>query len=240
MDAVTWARRRLIDFLVITPFWATIEPDMPVEQWRALLHGTNVTLAAGLELLLRAHPGEKPYQKNSLETVRGAAATLLDRGADRIYLFNYMDSETAIDNLADNAKILREAGSLATLQGKPRRHVITYPDTWAPGEPQAIPLPQSIAKGQWRTFRIPTGPKPAQANIEIRLGIEDALPRDWKVLLNGAPCAYSSDTKPEKPNSPAPMFSFRVPPTALQRGYNAIEIEATANARIVWVELSIT
>lgn len=239
MDAVTWARRKLIDFLVITPFWATIEPDMPVDQWRALLDGTNVTLAAGLELLLRAHPGEKPYQKNSLETVRGAAAALLDRGADRIYLFNYMDSETAIDNLADNAKILREAGSLATLEGKPRRHVITYPDTWAPGEPQAIPLPQSIGKGQWRAFRIPTGPLPRKASIEIRLGVEQAQAGEWKVLLNGAPCTYSSDTKPEKPHSPAPMFLFRAPSASLQRGYNTIEMEATSTGRIVWVELAL-
>lgn len=239
MDAVTWARRGLVDFLVTTPFWATIEPDMPVEQWRGLLHGTNVTLAAGLELLLRAHPGEKPFQKNSLETVRGAAAALLDRGADRIYLFNYMDSETAIENLADNGKILREAGSLAMLEGKPRRHVVTYPDTWAPGEAQAIPLPQSISKGQWRAFRIPTGPVPAKASIDVRLGVEAVSAQDLKVLLNGEACTFTSDRKPEKPHSPAPMLCFDAPLAALRRGYNVIEVEATASGRVVWVELAV-
>ncbi|MBL8177964.1 MAG: hypothetical protein JNK48_25020 [Bryobacterales bacterium] len=238
MDAVTWARRGLIDFLVVTPFWATVEPDMPIEQWRALLQGTNVTLAAGLELLLRAHPGEKPYQKNSIETVRGAAAALLDRGADRIYLFNFMDSETAIENLADNDRILREAGSLSSLAGKPRRHVITYPDTWAPGEPQAIPLPQSISKDQWRAFRLPTGPVPGDGTVEIRLGVEQSHARDWKVLLNGEQCRFASDTKPGMPQSPAPMFRFDAPLSALRRGFNAIEIEAAADARIVWVELA--
>ncbi|MFN7938110.1 MAG: hypothetical protein U0R19_32575 [Bryobacteraceae bacterium] len=240
MDAVEWARRGLVDFLVITPFWATIEPDMPVEQWKTLLRGTNVTLAAGLELLLRAHPGEKPYQKNSLETVRGAAAALLDRGADRVYLFNYMDSETAIDNLADNARILREAGSLTTLAGKPRRHVVTYPDTWAPGEPQAIALPQTIGKGQWRAFRVPIGPLPASGKAEVRLGVEGSDAREWKVLVNGEPSTFASDTKPEKPHSPAPMFRFRAPFTSLRRGYNVVEIEATeSGGRIVWVELAL-
>lgn len=240
MDAGTWARRGLVDFLVITPFWATIEPDMPVEQWKALLKGTNVTLAAGLELLLRAHPGEKPYQKNSLETVRGAAAALLDRGADRVYLFNYMDSETAIDNVADNARILREAGSLATLAGKPRRHVVTYADTWAPGEAQAIALPQTIGKGQWRTFRVPIGPAPGAAKAEARIGVEGADAREWKVLVNGERCAFVSDAKPEKPHSPAPMYCFTVPLTALRRGYNAVEVEATGSGgRIVWVELAL-
>ena len=55
-DAVTWAQRKLIDFLVVTPFWATIEPDMPIELWKEMLRGTSVTLAAGLELLLRPYP----------------------------------------------------------------------------------------------------------------------------------------------------------------------------------------
>ena len=191
-------------------------------------------------MLLRAHPGEKPYQKNSLETVRGAAASLLDRGADRVYLFNYMDSETAIDHVADNARILREAGSLATLAGKPRRHVVTYPDTWAPGEAQAIALPQTIGKGQWRAFREPIGPAPGAGKAEVRLGVESADARDWKVLVNGEPCAFVSDRKPEKPHSPAPMFCFTAPLAALRRGYNAVEIEATAGGgRIVWVELAL-
>ncbi|MFH1008479.1 MAG: family 10 glycosylhydrolase, partial [Candidatus Latescibacterota bacterium] len=46
MDAATWARRGLIDMLVICPHWNSIEPDMPVEVWKQLLEGTNVLLAA--------------------------------------------------------------------------------------------------------------------------------------------------------------------------------------------------
>lgn len=52
-----------------------IEPDIPIELWRALLDGTGVMLCAGLEVLIRPYPSA-PYFTNSLETVRGAAATL--------------------------------------------------------------------------------------------------------------------------------------------------------------------
>jgi len=73
MDASGWARSGLIDGLVVTPFWASVETDMPVEIWRRLLEGTGVLLCAGLEVLIRPDPVTRPLF-NSLETVRGAAA----------------------------------------------------------------------------------------------------------------------------------------------------------------------
>jgi hypothetical protein len=96
MDAVAWARECLIDLLVVTPFWATAETDMPIEIWKQLLWGTGTKLAAGLELLLR------PYNDiiklvpnishvnllNSIETVRGMAWSYIHRGVDAVYLFN--------------------------------------------------------------------------------------------------------------------------------------------------------
>ncbi len=53
VDAVTWAKRGLVDMLVVTPFWASIETDMPIEKWKELLGDSPVILAAGLETLLR-------------------------------------------------------------------------------------------------------------------------------------------------------------------------------------------
>ena len=46
--APTWAKERLIDLLVVTPRWATLEFDMPIPQWRQLLGKSKVTLAGGL------------------------------------------------------------------------------------------------------------------------------------------------------------------------------------------------
>lgn len=157
MDGARWAREGLVQMLVVTPFWASIETDMPMELWRRLA-GDRVVLAAGLELLLRPYHAYRPLQFNTLEMVRGAAASLLSRGADRVYLFNYMDADTAMPDLANYPKLLRECGALPTLAGKPRRHIVTYSDTYAPGEAQGSQLPKSIRPGDWASFRVHVGP----------------------------------------------------------------------------------
>jgi hypothetical protein len=249
MDAVTWARQGLVDFLVVTPFWATLEVDMPIELWKQLLDGTDVTLAAGLEVLLRPYPTAAP-QTNTLETVRGAASSLLDRGADRIYLFNYMDSDTTIASREEYHQLLREVGSLESMAGKPRRHVVTYADTWAPGEPQAIALPRSCGPGGLAEFRLPTGPAPLPGqSVQVRLGVEPAnapadplLPPLAKggsggVRVNGEPCPFAGGVS----NLPGPTHAYDVPVGVLHRGDNVIEVRNSASdeKRIVWMEIAL-
>jgi len=168
--------------VVVTPFWASIETDMPIELWRRLLP-PRVTLAAGLELLIRPYHAYA-IQKNSLETVRGAAAAMLERGADRVYLFNYMDSQTAMERAEDTKAVLNECGKLSTLAGKTRRHVATYTDTWGPDEASAALLPKSVGAGNWFALRIATGPKVSRA--EVRLGCEGPAPAELR--LNGVKC----------------------------------------------------
>lgn len=241
-DPVTWARKGLIDMLVVTPFWASIEPDMPIELWKELLRGTPVTLAAGLEVLIRTHPESKQFQKNTLETVRGAAATLLDRGADRIYLFNYLDSQTAMDDLENYPTLLREVGKPETLKGKPRRHVLTFADTWATGEASAIPLPTQCSAGKWRAFRLPTGPIPTSGNVRTLLGIEGITEADLaasEFRFNGETCKFSGKAELKIPKPESPVYSFPIPLTALRRGYNVIEFAAKRDCRVDWVEISI-
>ncbi|MFN0107249.1 MAG: hypothetical protein ACKVZH_00220 [Blastocatellia bacterium] len=241
-DPATWARKGLIDMLVVTPFWASIEPDMPIELWKELLRGTQVTLAAGLEVLIRTHPESKQFQKNTLETVRGAAASLLDRGADRIYLFNYLDSQTAMDDLENYPTLLREVGKLETLKGKPRRHVLTFADTWAPGEAQAIPLPAQCSAGRWRAFRLPTGPVPASGKASVRLGIENFNEADAiasEVRINGEACKFGGKEELKTPKPESAVFSFPIPLALLRRGYNVIEFAPKRDCRIDWVETSV-
>ncbi len=241
-DPVTWARRGLVDLLVITPFWASAETDMPVELWKQLLAGTKVTLAAGLEILLRAYPDSKLFQTNSLETARGMAASLLDRGADRIYLFNYMDSETAMADLENYPRLLRETGELKTLAGKPRRHVVTFADTWAPGEARAQLLPAATAPDRWQAFRVHIGPKPQSGRVEARIGFEgltEVQLRTWELRVNGVPCPLRGAVSGLKPGPPSSLFAFDVPLGALNRGYNLIELHPRHNANIIWVELAV-
>ncbi|MHB1355868.1 MAG: glycoside hydrolase family 10 protein [Anaerolineae bacterium] len=241
LDAATWARRGLVDMLVVTPFWATAETDMPIELWQQLLAGSGVALAAGLEILLRPYP-QASAQTNSLETARGFAASMLYRSVDRIYLFNYMDSETAMDDLANYPTLLREIGSLATLQGKARRHVVTYADTWTPGEAQAIALPAVCNAHAWQAFRLPIGPRPTTGTTSVLLGVEgDTLIASdtLQVLVNGEPCSYAGKVTPASPSPDCRVYAYRVPLPALNDGYNLIEVCAGTRVTFGWVEISI-
>jgi len=241
MDAVEWARRGLIDQLIITPFWETLDTDMPIELWKQLLADRPVLLAAGLELQLRAHPQSELRQKNSLETVRGAAMSMLSRGADVIYLFNYMDSLTSPD--PDYPVILREAGSLDTLRGKARRHVATYADTWAPGMAQATMLPLHGGAGDWRGLRIHIGERPGQETAAVLLAFENVETldgSDLQVWVNGCLCTFDGGAEPMQPCAERPLFRWIIPHAALKDGYHYIEWCCNRELTAIWAEINLT
>ncbi len=260
MDGVTWARKGLVDMLVITPHFATIETDMPIELWRQLLDGTNVTLAAGLELHLRPYP-PGIVQENSLETARGAAISFLNRGADRVYLFNYFDLVPGTADAKFYAStahgprnyplLLRELGSIKIMAEKPRRHIVTFTDTWAPGEiptwakdeSRAALLPASSLKNEWQEFRVPIGPKPNSGKVMAVLGLlKDPAVKNktLEVRLNGEVCRFIGPIDLPKPAPDFPAYGFDVPLPAVKRGYNLIEVLSREKTTFGWVELRIT
>jgi hypothetical protein len=208
MDGARWAREGLVQMLVVTPFWASIETDMPIELWRRLA-GDQVILAAGLELLLRPYHAYRPLQFNNIEMLRGASSSLLSRGADRVYLFNYMDSQTAMPDLENYPKLLRECGSLTTLAHKPRRHIVTYSDTYAPGEAQGAQLPKSLRPGDWASFRVHVGP-----------GLETAKPV-FQIEGELAEIRYNGERELR------PGVS----------GYIVIDVQALVETIVHWVEI---
>ena len=245
MDAITWAQKGLIDLLVVTPFWASIETDMPIERWKELLGDSPVMLAAGLEVLIRPYPAASAGFTNNAETVRGAAASLLHRGADLIYLFNYMDSETTPSNSEDYARILREAGSMETATAHPRRHVVTYSDTWAPGEPEVYALPAQCSRGQTAAYKIHIGPRPTTGDVRVFVGLGEEGDRDTKLLevrVNGEPCSASKSAAPQYIHPVVQtMAGFDVPMAAIKEGYNMVEVASSAAApcQIVWMEIMV-
>ncbi len=231
LDGALWAREGLVQLLVVTPFWASIETDIPLELWRRLA-GDNVTLAAGLELLVRPYHAYRPLQFNSIETVRGAAASMLARGADRVYLFNYMDSQTQMSGMENYPAMLRECGRLDTLAGKHRRHIVTYADTWAPGEPAAAQLPKTLAADEWASFRLPLGPRLAQARV--RLELEDCELAE--VRLNGELCPPATGGETPVPGPARGFQSWQAPPRP--GGVAVIDVKAAKTGKIHWVEVS--
>ncbi len=237
LDGARWAQLGLVDMVVVTPFWASIETDMPIETWRRLLP-PRVTLAAGLELLIRPYHAYK-IQKNSLETVRGAAAAMLERGADRVYLFNYMDSQTAMDSDEGYRQVLRECGELKTLAGKPRRHIVTYSDTWAPGDALGSALPKQAKAGEWLTFRVPVGP--AWQSAEVRLGCEGKPPVEVRVN-GGGPCRYLGKASAARADEPWPiqeMHAWKVEAPGGREAVIDVRAAAGVGVGIHWVEVAV-
>ncbi len=236
MDGARWASEGFVQMLVVTPFWASIETDIPIEQWRRLV-GERVILAAGLELLVRPYHDYGKLQYNSLETVRGVAASLLSRGADRVYLFNYMDSQTAMEDVSNYPALLRECGSLQTLAGKPRRHIVTYSDTWAPGEPQGAQLPKTVRPGGWASFRLHVGP--ALQNAQLRLEIEGPEPVHAEVHVNGAASSlpYLGEGPRDSPK-PAPVGKTWLWQAGACEGWVVLDLRLPGGGKVHWVEIS--
>ncbi len=175
-DAVSWARKGLVDVVIPSSDFGTTEFDMPVEVWQQLLEGTKAKLFAGLEITLTPFPFA-PFGVQTVETARGAAAGLLDRGADGIYLFNYMDAPKSHPlGVGGLETMLRELGSIDTMAGKSRRHVITYPSPRVPGMGYPGPLPYRLGNSGFRPtaeFRVPIGPAPQRGEAAfVRLGLE--------------------------------------------------------------------
>ncbi len=245
MDGVTWARDGLVDMLIATPFWTTSDFDIPMELWRKRLGkaAANVTLAAGLEYNLRPFPGG-PAVPNDLASVRGFITASLYRGADQIYLFNFMDSDTRPVSALDYRTLLKDGADPAAFAEKPQRYVVCFRDTVPPGFPNGVQLPANALRGGH--FTIYVGPVPKNAKVTViaglakRPGVETAI---FETDLNDVECHTLPDLKKPQHLPPLGRFiQFRGPTGALREGQNQVVIKQKgedAGQRIDWVELRI-
>jgi len=245
MDGVAWVREGLVDMLVPTPFWATTDFDIPIELWRerTCSAGKSIVLAAGAEILLRAYPAAQPTEEDITST-RGFAAAVLHRGADAIYLFNYMDPAPMRGGTNAYRRLLQEGLSGDTVWEKHRRHVVTYRDTVASGMSSDVVLPVDGFKGG--TFRIYGGPAPTDADAFVLAGLAQAegmTQAKFEITINGKEGSAVSDfTDLTLFAGVARAVQHQCPPNALCGGYNDIRIlqlPGLPEQRVVWVELRI-
>ena len=244
-DAVQWAREGLIDILIPSPRWKTTDSDIPVEMWKRLLAGTNVKLAAGIEILQQASWREDVRIYTTPENVNALAAQYLSEGADAVYLFNYMDQPHMKAPHEDGAnrggsslqpenymKLLRTAGSKETALRAERRHVKTFADigpVWYDMEKLA-PLPLTVCPKRAAFLRLRVGDIPAEATVEIRLGVSGEESDAPAVYVDSVPCDYvrSETVIPAYTRKPARVYSLKndgnLPP------YLVIEMIAGKNA----------
>ena len=225
-DAAQWAREGLIDVLIPTPRWQTTDSDIPVEMWKRLLAGTGVKLAAGIERLQQVSWVEDVRIYTMPEHVNALAAQYLSEGADWVYLYNYMDYPDVGALRADpanpagsahepenNMRMLRTIGDLKTVERMERRHVLTFPDVvpvWYDMRKMA-PLPLTVKPEQAGFLRLRVGEIPADATVEIRLGVSGGEADAPTVYVNSEPCQYlrSEEVIPAYTQKPARVYAVK-------------------------------
>ena len=240
MDGVRWAKEGLVDMLTPCPFWTTSDFDIPVELWKERLGDatTHVIIAPGLEFNTRAYPGAAPIA-NDLAATRGFAASAWHRGADQIYLFNYMDSHTRPVS-ADGYRSLIENGLGGKfVHAQPRRHIQAYRDTVPAGFDSGIKLPANTDTQP--TFKINIGQKPEHGSVTFIAGLaenEGLADATLTMTLNGKPCAAIEDhPNPKQFPGAVRAVQFNCPLNLLNDGYNEFQLSSESNQKIIWAEV---
>ena len=247
MDGVTWAKEGLVDVLVPSPFWFSGDFDIPLELWRERIGDAakNIVLLPGHEVLVGAYSGAK-QELNDLASVCGWANASWARGADALYLFNYMDPAPILGGPSAYRAILESGLSRDYLSGQPCRFLVTCRDTTPPGFPDVAQLPKPLADSQ--TIRVYLGPIVPSATARIVLGtnkvIDEATAKAIAVQLNGTSCT------PSAPPTDLAIYpgaqqalAFDIPKSKIITGNNTITItlkEITTDAQLVWCEIATT
>ncbi len=251
-DAVEWGKRSLVDMITITPFFETCEFDLPIELWKELLGDSPVLLAAGMEILVSPYPQawSAGRMTQTPETVRGAVVSALHRGADRIYLYNFMDKGNSTLEMmefqeSERHAIMSQIGDLETAIKHSRRHVVTFADMAATGQPRATALPAECKKDQPAIFRIHIGliPVTGEAYVYFGLGTDEKIDGEiFDVRVNGEPCRYIPNKTPGTTHPIVKqILGYQIDPADLNHGYNVVEIipKTESTYTVVWVEIKI-
>ena len=262
-DFFDWVEAGIVDCLIVTPRWASSDNHMPIDLWKKILKGKNVTLAAGQEILINAYNrrGFAP-QYNTYETAIATACAHHFQGADAIYLFNYMDgadktatgiTEDGRDlSLCVNTEIyqrfLRIAGDYDLSAAAHRRHVVTYSDVFAVGVTSRKQLPVRLsgkreAPTGFSALRIATGKILPSQRISVVLGFsgDEFAPEDIRVFLNTKPCRLVGEQAPRAQQfSDMRYFRFEAENDGNAVPVAVIEIGlCEGNAEVHWAEVEI-
>ena len=251
-DILKWAELQYIDMVIPSPRFRTTDNDMPIRLWKQMLQPYHVELAGAMEILVNQTPVGDTYevQANTVSTALGTAANILSQGADKLYLFNYMDTadhmildKSNIDSSADElitgetlyinsssayCRLLTTAGSLEKINKAFRRHIVTYQDKnplWRDARAQ---LPCEVQSAEEPKFiKIATGFIPQTCSTVLKLGITGNVnPKsDLELYINSSEVRFLKEVSLEPPIlTKSPVYSFEIPHTAIQQVFQVLEI----------------
>ena len=239
-DVITWVREGLVDAVTVSNFWPATDSDMPIEIWRELL-GKTVELNAGLDLFASAYHNA-PMIPSTLEMAAGFASEYLYRGADHIYLFNFMHGLTGMHDDEKFDVLMDNCGQKATAYALPRRHIITYPSNRPVGMVPDCALPRDI-KTNWQPFRINVGGGTANRTAYVVTGVEKPLEGNQKICIkfHGADCQEVEPLNDFKfPEQVADTAFHKIPEGLLHDGDNVFYVHLTEGEnRAVWCEIAV-
>jgi hypothetical protein len=242
LDAVAWAKEGWVDLIVPSPFWTTSDFDIPIELWKAGLGDAvaRVAVIPALEHNTRAWPAAKPVP-NDLASARGFAATALGRGAEAVYLFNWMDSQTRPVSAEAYAELLRVGLGRAALGGRLRRHPVAYRDTVPPDFDRGVQLPVGAQEGG--PVRVALGLLEGVRTASVVLGLTGDAPgagETWELQVNGR--RISAEARPVSVDGlGTAVWAREIPvrPGDLVEGQNLLHprLRDGAGRDLVWVEI---
>jgi hypothetical protein len=175
-----------------------------------------------------------------LANLYGFVASVRFRGANNIYLFNWMD-KNSIGKKNYRTLLEKGIGDDVVLQSV-RRHPVCYHDI-IPGVNNHVQLPQTPNPNA--KFTVPIGLKPVSGKLWLIVGLnnsEGAKETICSATLNGIKTTVTTDADiTPLSKDVARALCFDCPLTAAQNGVNtiAVQLESRTAPQIVWVELKI-
>jgi hypothetical protein len=229
MDVGEWARRKLVDLLVVCPFLTT-DWTVPVGEFRKLLGGSKVSVYAGFDL------GFGP-QVHFPESLRGICTSLYEAQPDGLYLFNI---PCWIERLAARPyHWLAGLDDPKSAAAKPLLFSVNHQRSRVEGVDQPAVIPLAIAPGATAevALHLPAAALPAwRAMVHVECGADLALAVNGRAApqrlardYGGGPhrsevfVEFVNHYRPKTLRAvPADCRQFRVDPASLRAGENRL------------------
>ncbi len=255
-DILRWAELGLIDMYIPSPRWYTTDNDMPIALWKQLLKPYGVELAGAIEINIANKPQSDgvnwlPPVMQTVSTTLGSAANILSQGADKVYLFNYMDTTGQMCSEEENfntntetlkrpdkdtpflagngyKKILTTIGSLKKIGKEMRRHIVTYSDKNPLWHRTDIMFPSNVSKSQAFFVRVATGCIPVTSRIVLKIGMTEPYDEtNMDVFVNSTAVTFLRAEQAVEPVlTTCPIYAFEIPMEGVQSEVQIVEIAA--------------